>query len=400
MIPSNNSTAGKQEVFVDSRILNPDSDFKSKLLCDGPTFSPGSSCFFTCTYCYVEAMMHRGGSAVSEAVRGSGKDFQKLVIRRSGGMNRLRQELASLSVDAKRAKKVVYTSPAVDIAATEEMAFETIQLCSEILNSTNWDIRLLSKSPLIIRIADEFRHQGKDRLIFGLSTGTLNDQVAKAVEPDAPAPSLRVQALRELQRQGFRTFGMLCPILPQNPVDYVAQAAELIDFEKCEHVWAEVLNRRGKSMDRTAQALEGAGLNGWAENLHRVFGKGSTQAWESYARSTFAALSAILLVPKLRFLQYVTAESLHFWEAQQPLGAVLLGESAEKGQAPSGAQPGAASQASGNSTPSLATPQPLAAPPTSNDLALKAKRSAAAKKAWVTIREKQQAATLRRPSRN
>ena len=52
-----------------------------------------------------------------------------------------------------------------------------------------------------------------------------------------------------LQDHGFRTFGMLCPILPCDDVDdVVGRLAAMVRVERCEEVWAEVINLRGDSM--------------------------------------------------------------------------------------------------------------------------------------------------------
>ncbi len=352
---------GKTVLHVETRILNPDSDFRDKLLCGGPTISAGSSCAYSCKYCYVGTMMDRGGSAVSEALRQTGKRFSEVVIRRTAPLETLRAELRDSRGRLRYAddSRVVYASPAVDVAATVELARETISLCLEILASTGWTIRLLSKSPLILAIAEAIPPRWKHRVIYAVSTGTLDDTVAKAIEPDAPAPSKRLEALKRLQDQGCRTFAMLCPILPQDPVAFATDAAKKINFDACEHVWAEVLNRRGASMQHTADALDAAGIADWAAALRRVFGPETTEIWEGYARSTFAALTAIVPPGKLRFLQYVTHSSVAWWSGQRDYGAIALGKAAKPIE-----------------TPEEVSPE------------LKAKRSAAARKAWETIRAK------------
>lgn len=57
----------------------------------------------------------------------------------------------------------------------------------------------------------ERHHQ---RLIFGFSTGTLDDRVAKAFEAGTALVSKRLESLHWLQDRGLRTFGMICPSLP------------------------------------------------------------------------------------------------------------------------------------------------------------------------------------------
>lgn len=43
---------GKPVHFVETTILNERSGFVHKRLCNGPTFSAGTACAFSCTYCY------------------------------------------------------------------------------------------------------------------------------------------------------------------------------------------------------------------------------------------------------------------------------------------------------------------------------------------------------------
>jgi len=378
----------KKVVEIQSRILNPQSDFKEKKLCDGPTFSAGSACVFSCRYCYVEAMMNRGTTtAVNLAVKGSGKPFQKLVLRKKNAVNVLEKEVLALNPSVRQQKLVVFSSPAVDVAATMTLVEETIALAVVLFKHTNWDIRLLSKSPLIKEIANRIPAEHKHRVIYGLSTGTLDDVVAKAVEPDAPPPSKRLQALRDLQQSGHRTFAMLCPILPQDLVGFTKAANQQINFSKCEGVWAEVLNRRGKSMNLTAEALEEAKLPDWANKLHLVYGKNSTPQWEAYARSAFAALTAIIPSEKLHFLQYVTSKSLAWWHPQIPFGAIPLGKTVKQaktvaikpvGPPPLSASPASSPQQTNRTTTPL--PNPHATSPTPP--------LSPAKKAWITMRQR------------
>lgn len=199
-----------------------------------------------------------------------------------------------------------------------------------LLADTDWDVRLLSKSPLIKTIAQSLTNEQRHRVIFGLSTGTLDDELARAIEPTCPSPSERVKAHRWLQDHGYRTFAMLCPILPQPLEKFVSQAVDALRPELCEHVWAEVLNVRGDSMKRTLMALQAKNLTEAAAALQAVCGSGNRDAWEQYARQTFQALSQATPAnggaAKLRFLQYVNRDSQSWWSNQRALGAIVLGK--------------------------------------------------------------------------
>jgi hypothetical protein len=363
-------------------------------------------------------MMNRGKSEVAKALKRNGdqmeaKEFRKVVIRRQDPVATLKQELAGLDPSLRDQRLVVFASPAVDVAATLPLAEETVTLTKTILEATNWDVRLLSKSPLLTRIAEQIPDQWHQRVIYGLSSGTLDDQVASAIEPDAPLPSKRIESLVLLQQRGHRTFAMLCPILPQDLVTYASALHSLIDLHRCEDVWAEVLNRRGKSMTMTLEGLELAGLHTWAQQLRRVFGLGSTPLWEAYARSTFAALTATVPLQKLHFLQYVTHESLAWWRSQSSFGAIPLGKitrneqfgaengsnasnngafqavgvsPAERKRLSSTQQP-SDTNASGTSQETNGSFPPAASPP-----------QTPAKKAWVTMRKRYTPAEIRKRS--
>ena len=329
---------GKPTLFSEERILNPTSGFKHKLLCDGPTVTAGTACAYDCAYCYVEIMV--GTKPYVAKVLGD-RDFQDVVIRRRDAVQRLRAELRTARGELKfkggkygRARAagrpmVCYGSPLVDIAATNGLTDETVQMVKILLEDTDWDLRLLSKSPLITRIAQSLADDEKPRVIFGLSTGTFDDELARAIEPSCPSPTKRFQAHRWLQDNGYRTFGMLCPILPQSLDRFVEKVAQEIRPERCEHVWAEALNVRGPSMTRTIAALEGSQFKAEADAVRAISGEGKKDAWEEYAQRTFSALAPTIPRredgPRLRFLQYVIKKTASWWRERQNDGAVVLG---------------------------------------------------------------------------
>ena len=254
-----------------------------------------------------------------------------IVVRRRGAVELIRKQLTYKDGRPKFLKpddrRVIFSSPLVDVAANMDLVRETIEACQAILELTNWQIRLLSKSNLLPKVAEALT-DGKDRVIYGVSTGTLDDALALAFEEGTPKVSKRIQSLHWLQDKGFRTFGMICPSLPlTTAADYPAFArncAEALRAEKCEHVWAEVINVRGESMLRTCAALRKAGFNDEADRLERV--SGDKEAWEDYARRTFEAHAEVYQGEpgKLRFLQYVNKASRPYWEARVGDGAILL----------------------------------------------------------------------------
>lgn len=326
-------------------VLNMDSGFRHKLLCDGPTFSAGDACAYSCSFCYVEAMTHK----LLRHDYSDLKDFAHtdIVVRRSNAVETLRKQLLALPEGVRASKLTLYMSHSVDVAANMDLVRETVQACEAILEHTSWDIRMLSKSNLLPKVAQALtkwesqRDMGdftpvdvKPRLIFGVSTGTLDDNLANAFEQGCPKVSKRIESLHWLQDEGFRTFGMICPSLPvrDSYQEWSAAIMDAIRAHRCEHVWAEVLNVRGESMTRTCKALYYAGYEWQSTELERV--STDKSAWEDYARKTFLAHACRtdLLdqhgVTKLRFLQYVTTATAPWWHNHRSHGAVPLGAAA------------------------------------------------------------------------
>ena len=314
-------------------IINFKSAFGHKLLCDGLTFSLGSACVYKCAFCYVESMVrkHPEVHKLAGKLAQRGLSFEDVVIIRDAGVDIMREQLTIGKpghVDL-QSPRVIFTSPLVDPAPTISMARQTAQACQIILELTNWDIRILSKSNLLPEVAKQIPERFKQRLIYGVSTGTLNDRLAKSFEEGTPMVSQRLKSLRWLQDNGYRTFGMVCPSLPQH--DYARFASEMaaaIQVERVEHVWAEVLNIRGRSMRRTPAALRAGEYMNEAKQVESVFGPGKKEVWEQYARDTFLAHTKFIPPEKLRFLQYVKPGTQEWWAERREQGAVLLGKAA------------------------------------------------------------------------
>lgn len=306
-------------------VINMESGFKPKLLCDGPTFSLGTACVYDCTFCYVPAMMLK--SPHLESIRKNGQHHEDVVIRRENALEILRRQLTDSKGRPKyhhpEDTRVIYASPLVDVAGNMELGRETAEACKIILELTCWQIRLLSKSNLLPKVAELIGdHAGApQRIIYGVSTGTPNDGLAKAFEQGTPLVSKRIQSLHWLQDNGFRTYGMVCPSLPQYSYNqFSREMMAAIRADKCEHIWAEVINLRGRSFTRTVEALIAAGFNDEAERLTEV--SSSKASWEEYARMTFYAHEKYAPQDKLRFLQYVTKETQSWWGKQK--GVVML----------------------------------------------------------------------------
>jgi DNA repair photolyase len=328
---SNRTMNGKRVFLVPNKtVVNFKSNFGHKQLCDDITFSGGSACPFSCAFCSVPDTMRK--LEPWHKKHGVMGKHQDIVIRRENAVEIARRQLSSHSLVERRKHKVIYASALTDVAANMELVRETIEICKVVFELTDWDVRLLSKSNLLPKVADGIvaadphvpnATSWGQRVIFGVSTGTLNDKIAAAFEQGTPLVTKRIQSLHWLQDNGFRTYAMVCPSLPQADYDQFArEMAEALRYDRCEHVWAEVINLRGESFTRTFDALGNAALKDLADAVKMV--STDKTAWENYARSTFLAHTGHVPAGKLRFLQYVTKGTRDWWTAQQQQGAVVL----------------------------------------------------------------------------
>jgi len=316
-------------VFVvpTTTVLNTKSGFGHKLLCDFLTITAGSACVFSCAFCYVITLLQK--NKYIKAILGETRlNFSDIIVRREYPVPRLREQLTSRGKPKFKHpcdNRVCYGSPLVDVAATMDLVKETVEMCLVILELTNWQIRLLSKSPLLLQVAERIPAEFKPRMIYGFSTGTLDVGMGNAIEKGTGLVSKRIEALHTLQDRGYRTYGMACPVLPQPDMkQYAVQMAQALRLDKCEDVWVEILNSRDDSMAATEKALRKGGFCSQAD----LFAEATRTAKdrEDYARETFLAFAEVIPAKKLHFLQYVNKNTLRWWSKRKQRGAVLLGK--------------------------------------------------------------------------
>lgn len=175
------------------------------------SLNPYAGCHHACAYCYVPSTIHaerqRWGSYV-------------LVKRNLARL--LDEELA------RKDRRTVYLSTGTDPYQPIEAERKLTRKLLATLARHDWPVEVLTRSPLILRdvdVLDRFTH-----LRVGLSVPTLDDEMRELLEPGAPAIGARLETLRELAQQGFRTFANLSPAYPLTgdltPIDVAETFAE------------------------------------------------------------------------------------------------------------------------------------------------------------------------------
>ncbi len=168
------------------------------------TINPYRGCEFACKYCYArythEFMEMRDGL-----------DFERKIYVKQQTAWLLRQELKKV----KRGEQIAIGT-ATDPYQPAEKRFEvTRSILEELALHHGLEIGIVTKSDLVIRDIDLLlRVAEHNALTISLTVTTLNTRLARILEPRAPRPDLRLQALSKLSSAGLNA-GVICaPVLP------------------------------------------------------------------------------------------------------------------------------------------------------------------------------------------
>jgi DNA repair photolyase len=168
------------------------------------TINPYRGCEFACKYCYArythEFMEMRDGV-----------DFEQKIFIKQHAADLLRQELHHV-----KPCEEIAIGTATDPYQPAERRFEvTRAILEEFSRHQGFQIGIVTKSNLVMRDVDLLLAvAAHNRLFVNLTITTLNTELARILEPRAPRPDLRLEAMRKLNEAGVPA-GVICaPVLP------------------------------------------------------------------------------------------------------------------------------------------------------------------------------------------
>jgi DNA repair photolyase len=165
--------------------------------------NPYLGCAHGCSYCYA-AFMRKYSHFHARAPWGSFVEVKTNMV-----------ELLQGELERRRKGGTVLLSSVCDPYQPAEKHARLTRGCLERLMECQWDIEILTRSPLVVRDLDLLRDY--PRVSVGFSIATDDDRVRAVLEPSAPPIERRVQALRALHEAGVSTRVFIAPILPMNP---------------------------------------------------------------------------------------------------------------------------------------------------------------------------------------
>ena len=178
--------------------------------CDVPrmpftwTINPYRGCEFACKYCYArythEFMELR-----------QGVDFERKIYVKQHAAWMLRRDLKKV-----KAGEEIAIGTATDPYQPGERRYGvTRAILEELSRHHGLELGIVTKSNLVLRDLDVLREIARHNQLFvNLTITTLNTGLARILEPRAPRPDLRLEAMRKLNEGGVEA-GVICaPVLP------------------------------------------------------------------------------------------------------------------------------------------------------------------------------------------
>jgi DNA repair photolyase len=197
------------------------------------TINPYRGCEFACKYCYArythEFMEMRNGI-----------DFEQKIYVKQHAADFLRQELRRV-----KPGEAIALGTATDPYQPAERRYEVTRvILEEFARHQGFELGIVTKSNLIVRDVPVLQQIARhNQLSINMTITTLDVELARLLEPRAPRPDLRLDAVRQLRDAGIRV-GISCsPVIPavtDSPKDLEALVRAAADAGAT-HIFANAL---------------------------------------------------------------------------------------------------------------------------------------------------------------
>lgn len=179
---------------------------------DDYSINPYEGCSFNCIYCYIRCSKY-------------GENMAKTLSIKLNASEILEKELS------RRAKKGEYGIIAISSSTEPYLKIEErVKLTRkllEIILKYKFPVHILTKSKLVLRdldllkeidksaiLPDDLKPKLKRGVIISFSISTLDEKLAKILEPQAPTPKERLETMKKCKEEGFLVGVDYIPVLP------------------------------------------------------------------------------------------------------------------------------------------------------------------------------------------
>ena len=168
------------------------------------SINPYRGCEHGCFYCYARPThAYQGLSA--------GLDFESRLFVKDGAAALLERELAN----PKYRPKVIALGANTDAYQPIERQYRVTRAVLEVLAKARHPVGIVTKSNLVLRDLDLLAPMAADGLVkVFVSVTTVDRGLARRMEPRAPTPERRLEAIERLANAGVPVGVMAAPIIP------------------------------------------------------------------------------------------------------------------------------------------------------------------------------------------
>src|SRR6201985_1863435 len=168
------------------------------------SINPYRGCEHGCVYCFARPTHAFLGLS-------PGLDFESKLFAKPDAPALLEKELAAADYEPRMIAIGTNTDPYQPI----ERERKIMRGILEVLERAGHPVGIVTKSALVTRDIDILSRMAKRNLVkVGISVTSLDPKLARSMEPRAPTPPRRLEALKRLSDAGIPTTGMVGPVIP------------------------------------------------------------------------------------------------------------------------------------------------------------------------------------------
>ncbi len=184
------------------------------------TINPYRGCEFGCKYCYARYTFEYMEMPVT--------DFEDRIFAKAAAAHLLAQELRRID-----RREQIAVGTATDPYQPAERRYGLTRSILEVFaREKGWRLGMVTKSDLVTRDIDLLREVARRNVLsIHVTITTLDEKLARLLEPRAPRPALRLEAVRKLSEAGLAVGVTAKPILPalndgERALDRLGKAAK------------------------------------------------------------------------------------------------------------------------------------------------------------------------------
>jgi DNA repair photolyase len=168
------------------------------------SINPYRGCEHGCVYCFARPTHAYLGLS-------PGLDFESKLFMKPNAPELLERELSAPGYTPKTIAIGTNTDPYQPI----ERRYKIMRGILQVLERTGHPVGIVTKSALILRDLDILARMARRDLVkVAISVTTLDAKLARIMEPRAPSPARRLEALRQLVNAGIPTATLVAPVIP------------------------------------------------------------------------------------------------------------------------------------------------------------------------------------------